>query len=372
MNRIRKIIKGMSIFFTVMLVLLLLTLIVLAVYHRIRLPQRREELAAHGLYQPVSVGDHSLNLVSFGGAEDGHRIIALSGNGAGFPLELREMADELTKENQVYYLARPGYDGSDDVKNEMTVEFVVEDYRKALQNAGVEAPYVLMPHSYASLPASYWVSKYPEEIEAMVDLDGVIAFSKESLTEEQIQEAEEGAKNPGLSIIRGMVTVGIMDVAMHSFFPKDEDLSEEDQRLSDDLTLMTWGSRAFGSEIRNALDNITGTWDAMTPNDVPKLYISAENGYHSAEELEAADVLSDYRIRYLTGEDFDGTEEERRAKAYELEWEEMLTYKAEKMQPFFERLGNCQVADLPGNHFIHLDQPQACAQIILDFLHGLE
>ena len=293
-------------------------------------------LTEKGYYHLISVGEHSLNLVKYGNAEDGHRLIALGGNGAGFPIEMQELASELQEENEVYYLARAGYDGSDDVKEDMTVDFVVEDYRKALQNAGIEAPYILIPHSYAGVLASYWVSKYPDEIEAMIDLDGVIP---QSFTEEQMQE-----QPAGLETIQFLVNIGVGDIVIRSLSPENPDYSQDEQHMYDAMTLMTMGNHAFASEIKCVINNVSETWQMLQPNDVPKLYISAENGYESLVELEKADVLSEYRINDLT-EGFEGTDEERRKKAYELEWEEMQKYKQEKNIALYRKvweLPNCE------------------------------
>lgn len=365
MGKVKKTIKIISRICLVFLIILLLSLAGMFIYHRINIPKNKEFMKENGYYNLVSVGDHSLNLVEYGGAEDKHRIVALGGNGSGFPLELRELADELQEEGAVYYLARAGYDGSDDVKDDMTVEFVVEDYRKALQNAGIESPYVLMSHSYAGVLASYWVSKYPDEIEAMIDLDGIVP---QSFTDEQLQEAEE--QTTGVAIIKGVVNSGIGDVALRIFFPKDPDYSEDEQRVYDAMALMTLGSSAFVSDLKCTVANTSETWEMMQPNDVPKLYINATNGYQTVEELEANDVLSEYMIDKLT-EGFEGSDEERRAKAYEMEFADISEYNKEKIQPYIEKLGNCEIVNLPGGHSIHLEKPQECAEIIKDFIDCL-
>lgn len=366
MENVKKIIKVISRICLVFLIILLLSLVGMFIYHRIHTSKNKEFMKEQGYYNLVSVGDHSLNLVEYGGAEDKRRIVALGGNGPGFPLELRELANELQEEGTVYYLARAGYDGSDDVKDNMTVEFVVEDYRKALQNAGVEAPYVLMPHSYAGVLASYWVSKYPDEIEAMIDLDGIVA---QSFTDEQMQEAEKQVT--GIAIIKGVMNIGVGDAALRVFFPKDPDYSEDEQRVYDAMTVMTMGSSAFVSDLRCTPANTNKTWEMLQPNDVPKLYISSTNGYQTVEELKADDVLSEYRINELTA-GFEGSDEERRAKAYELELAESSEYKKEKIQPYVEKLGNCKIVNLPGGHSIHLEKPQECAEIIKEFINGLD
>ena len=366
MNVIKKIGKGLGITLLVLLGIIILGLLTTTIIHNVRLKANKNFMAENGFYNPVSVGDHSLNLVSYGGNENGHRIIALSGNGGGFPLEIEPLVEKLKEEDQVYYLARPGYDGSDDVKEDMTVEFVVENYRKALQNAGVEAPYVLLPHSYAGIYATYWVSKYPDEIEALVNMEGTIPqiIPEEELADEEDQDA-------GLGFIRTIINLGIGDVAGGTFFPPDEEYSEDKQRMDSAMQLMTMGSRAFGSEIGNAVKSVTETFLQIQPNNVPKLYITAENGYDSREEFEAADVLSENRINSAT-EGFTGSDAERRAKAYDEEWENMQYYKKNIMQPYFDKLGNCKVANLPGGHWIHCEKPDECAAIILDFLRDVK
>lgn len=366
MRIVKKFFKTVGIILLAIILLLLLTIAGMFINHRAKASKNKEFLKKTGGCELVSVGDHSLNLLKYGGAEKKHRIVALGGNGAGFPVELRGLAGGLTAEGAVYYLARAGYDGSDDVKQDMTVEFVVEDYRKALQNAGIEAPYILMPHSYAGVLASYWVNKYPDEIEAMIALDGMIA---QSFTDEQLEEAEQQAA--GINVLKTLMRLGIGDAAPRVFFADNPDYSEEEQRMSDIMSLMTMQSDAFVSDIKCAVANTDKTWKMMQPNDVPKLYINSTNAYQTVDELMADDVLTEYMINELT-ESFEGSDDERKAKAYELEFEEREKYKKEKILPYIEKLGNCEIADLPGGHFIHLEKPAKCAHIIKDFIGGLD
>lgn len=365
MRIIKKFFKAIGIILLVIIILLLLAVAGMFIYHRVNIPKNQEFLEEKGYYHPVSVGDHSLNLLEYGGAADKHRMIALGGNGSGFPIELRRMADELTEEGAVYYLARAGYDGSDDIEQDMTVAFVVEDYRKALRTAGIEAPYVLLAHSYAGVLASYWVSKYPDEIEAMIDLDGIVP---QVFTAEQLQDAEQETASAG--VLTTLMKLGLGDVAPRVFFEDNPDYTEDEQHASDIMGLMTMSANAFVSDLKCTVPNTNETWNMLEPNDVPKLYINATNCYETVEELQSADVLSEYRINVLT-EGFEGSDAERRVKAYELELEEIETYRTEVMQPYMEKLGNCEVVKLPGSHFIHLEKPEECAEIIKFFMSGL-
>jgi pimeloyl-ACP methyl ester carboxylesterase len=61
-----------------------------------------------------------------------------------------------------------------------TCENHVEETRTALSKAGFKAPYVLMPHSLSTVFSEYYAAKYPEEVEAVISLDGTsTAFNGE-------------------------------------------------------------------------------------------------------------------------------------------------------------------------------------------------
>jgi pimeloyl-ACP methyl ester carboxylesterase len=48
----------------------------------------------------------------------------------------------------------------------------VEEIREALRVAGYEPPYVLIPHSIPSVYSKHYASLYPDEVEAIISLDG--------------------------------------------------------------------------------------------------------------------------------------------------------------------------------------------------------
>ena len=155
----------------ILLVLLAVLFLIVSgtyIFNKIKTAQEIELLKANGYYNPVSVGDYSLNVAIFGKQNGKHTIVSLAGLGmADYSVTERRMTECLEKENTVVFIDRAGYGLSDDTDNEMTIDYIVEDYRKALNNAGIKAPYILMPHSIGGVYASYWVSKYPDEIEAI-------------------------------------------------------------------------------------------------------------------------------------------------------------------------------------------------------------
>lgn len=176
--KLKKVFKIIGKRILIIIVTLLVCIVCMFVYRQIRLKTDIEYLKKQGYYNPVSVDDYSLNLLDFGNKEGKYTIVAMAGYGIPDScITMRKMTSVLEADNRVIFLDRSGYGASGDTENEMTAEYIVEDYRKALKNAGVEAPYVLMPHSIAGVYAAYWESKYPEEIEAIAFIDATEWYS---------------------------------------------------------------------------------------------------------------------------------------------------------------------------------------------------
>ena len=314
--------KPIGIIIIIVIIVFAVLLIGLMVFHQIKKTSGRKLAETNGYYHLVSVGDYSLNVVRWGEENAAHRIVVLSGMGPGFPVEMRKMTSELEQEYEFIYVARAGWDGSDDVKDERTVENIVEDYRKALNNAGAQAPYILMSHSMGSTYASYWVSRYPDEIEAFVNIDG-------TYVEPMDVTAPKQEKTLLLKIAEN---VGLGDVLLRLLYPKTDYFSKEEQRIYDFMALQSAATAAQANEGAYISFNRNETWDALAATDVPKLYISSRDGDDSSESEEI-------RNRELV--------------------------------PYMEKMGNYQIEYLPGSHFIYKTEPEKCGEIIKEFLDGL-
>lgn len=169
----RKVIKIIGMVLLIPVAAALIFTLVTCIVHSIKSSQELALLKEKGYYNPVSVGDYSLNVAKFGNEKGNHTIVGLAGLGIGdYSVKARQMTAGLEEDNLVVFVDRAGYGLSDDTENEMTLEYIVEGYREALKNAGIEAPYILMPHSIGGAYANYWASNYPEEIEGIVFVDG--------------------------------------------------------------------------------------------------------------------------------------------------------------------------------------------------------
>ena len=68
-------------------------------------------------------------------------------------------------------LERSGYGWSASTKRERTIQNITEEYRAALQVAGINPPYILVAHSMGGMEANLLAADYPEEIHGVVLLD---------------------------------------------------------------------------------------------------------------------------------------------------------------------------------------------------------
>lgn len=152
----------------IVLAALLLLLLGCRVNHSIQLDKERALLTAPG--QLVDVNGHSMHVYTQGEGEK--TLVFLSGAGTCSPtLDFRSLYSLLTDEYRIAVVEKAGYGFSDDSDASRDIATMLSETRQALMLAGVQAPYVLCPHSMSGLEALYWAQEYPDEVEAIVGLD---------------------------------------------------------------------------------------------------------------------------------------------------------------------------------------------------------
>lgn len=101
-----------------------------------------------------------------------HTIVLMSGLGTAAPaLDFEPLMEQLKTNHEVVVVEGFGYGYSDQTSKERSVENIVEELRSALAEAGVDGPYVLMPHSISGIYAIYYANHYPKEVSAIIGLD---------------------------------------------------------------------------------------------------------------------------------------------------------------------------------------------------------
>lgn len=146
--------------------------------HRVRLGKEAKTLTNIGT--PVTVDGHTMNVYSEGGGDV--TLVFMSGGGTCSPvLDFKSLYSLLSGEYRIAVVEKFGYGFSDVVDKERDIDSILEDTRAALTAAGLNAPYVLCPHSMSGLEALRWAQKYPDEVTAIVGLDMAVPKYYESM-----------------------------------------------------------------------------------------------------------------------------------------------------------------------------------------------
>ena len=360
MNTRVRILKAAGKVLLVLALLLITALLAVFIRHRAVYRRNMDFLTENGYYSPVSAGNCTLNLLKTGNENGRHRIVFLSGIGSCSSISAKDFADRLRDREQVIFLSRAGYDAGSYDKKDMTAERVVEDYRKALENAGVQKPYMLMAHSLGGVFATYWVSRYPDEIEALVIIDGTC-----------VCPISDVSVNVHRKLSYYLANMGILDFTFHlAELPKPY-LNDDDQRAYDIMRISTLSSGVLDSERANWGRNLNDTWNVMVPNDVPKIFISAIDGFRTEEDVEKYGDLNEKKIAELTP-GFTGSDEERRKAACRAFLGKCAQSRERLIEPYAEKLGSCKLIYLAGDHFIFNQRTDECADIIKGFIAELE
>lgn len=157
------------IIFGIIVAVIAVCMLIGAILHSTYFKGRLEQIKPYG--QLVDVEDGKMHVYSMG--HGGKTIVLLPGMGVSLPSA--EFAPLMRKLSEKYTAVCVEYFGvgfSSETSKPRTCESCVEETRAALSQAGFKAPYVLMPHSISSVYSEYYAAKYPEEVEAVISLDG--------------------------------------------------------------------------------------------------------------------------------------------------------------------------------------------------------
>jgi hypothetical protein len=99
-------------------------------------------------------------------------IVFLAGSGTECPTyDFKPLWQLLLGRYSMVVVERPGYGWSGQTENPRDIDTVLEETREALQQAGIEGPFIPAAHSLSGLEALYWAQKYPGEVSAIIGLD---------------------------------------------------------------------------------------------------------------------------------------------------------------------------------------------------------
>ena len=113
--------------------IMILFLAITFVIHRILLSKEKQMLTEAGYYNPVSVGDYSLNVHDFGIQNGKHTFVGLSGKGVfDYSVRMERLMGGLAEENRIVIVDRAGYGLSDDIRKRSRVSFFLPEHNSAI------------------------------------------------------------------------------------------------------------------------------------------------------------------------------------------------------------------------------------------------
>ena len=153
MSKIKRILKITFIVIFAVLILLL------TVYFNHQLRLNAEAGLRLPLGQMVEVDGHNMSVYVEGTGET--TLVFMSGGGTCSPiLDFKSLYSLLSDKYQIAVVEKFGYGFSDVVDRDRDLDSILKDTRTALAAAGLNAPYVLCPHSMSGLEALYWAGTY--------------------------------------------------------------------------------------------------------------------------------------------------------------------------------------------------------------------
>lgn len=154
------------------LILIAVFLIVMTVYNQVML-KKEKSLLNNYPGERVEIDGHTMNVYTEGEGE--HTLVFMAGFGTSSPIyDFKRLTDVQCKDNQIVVIEKFGYGYSDIIDSDRSVDTMLRQDREALEKAGVEAPYILCPHSMGGLEALLWAQKYPDEVEAIIGIDPAV------------------------------------------------------------------------------------------------------------------------------------------------------------------------------------------------------
>lgn len=345
------------------IIISLLFIIINFIVHKVKSKNEYNYLNEIGYINKYDAGEYKLNIYRVGNSESKHKIIAISGLGINdYSVEMSFVNDELKDDYEIIYIDRAGYGYSDDTPIEQTVERVVSDYRNALNSAGIEGPYILLPHSYGGVFATYWESIYPEEVEGVVFADtselGLNMWDEEEYNISFVNHLELFASKLGLHRL----------VLGNYFYPLPRYYSKENQKIADYLNIYSITNKAKLSEIKEMNSNTNKAYNSIVSNDIPKIYISSSSAFRTIDEFKQYINWINDRQEELGEEKIKMPSDE----IIETYIDEFIKWEEEKIIPYINLLGNAKLILLPGNHLIFQEKPEELSKIIKDFIISLD
>jgi pimeloyl-ACP methyl ester carboxylesterase len=231
--------------------------------HHILLNIEKNKIMPNG--NLVAVNSYNMHIYTEGELTDTPTLVFMSGAGTETPVyDFKPLYSLLYQEYPIAVVEKIGYGYSDIADVPRDINSMLAETRQALKLAGVNGPYILLPHSMSGLEALYWAQKYPEEITAIIGLD--MAFP-EAYKQLKINK-------PLLRFMRILAFLGIQRIPF--VYPiSNNSLTPEEYTQAKYLTYRNAINKTMENEWAVIYDN-TETIDASPYSNIPTLLFSSD------------------------------------------------------------------------------------------------
>jgi pimeloyl-ACP methyl ester carboxylesterase len=219
--------------------------------------------------QLVDVGGHKLHLYCAG---TGSPTVVLEQGGAGNSLAWFYIQPQLAKETRVCAYDRAGMAWSEPGSLPRTGKTIASELHTLLKNANIQAPFVMVGHSYGGLYVRAFAAQYPEDVAGLVLLDST---HPDQWTRTPQGQAQYQSDTNFYQVARILARVGLLRVLPNPFtslpahFPAE--LREEWQALYSTTTF--WDT--LESESRAILETKNELRNAASLKNLPLMVVSA-------------------------------------------------------------------------------------------------
>ncbi|MGN1341520.1 MAG: alpha/beta fold hydrolase [Oscillospiraceae bacterium] len=285
------------------------------IFHRICLGAEDELIAQHSLGRLVEVDGHKMSVYTEGSGD--RTLVFLSGAGTCSPiLDFKSLYSLLSDEYRIVVVEKFGYGFSDVVDKPRDIDSMLSDTRTALKAAGIEAPYILCPHSMSGLEALYWAQQYPQEVSAIIGLDMAVPgyYDDMSINMPLMRAAQLAA---GIGITRFIPGISESDAIKYGSLTDEEKelyraifyrrtatvtMINETEAVKENAKKVSSLAAPQSPMLLFVSDGSGATgFDEETWRSIPKEYLSGvENG--RCIELDCPHYVHDYEYRRISAD----------------------------------------------------------------------
>ena len=154
----------------------------------------------------IDVGGYKLHMIDSGQTNGGLTIVMDAGLGCN-SLDWQLVQPEIAKFARVVSYDRAGYAWSNASPLPRTSENIVEELHTMLKNANIQAPYILVGHSFGGITMQLFAKKYPDEVAGVVLVD--------SSHEDQFEKMFIPDMSSMFWLIRGAFYLGIARLSLY-------------------------------------------------------------------------------------------------------------------------------------------------------------